>query len=64
MWPVIIIGLAVLLALLVLYAQRQSADVSSTGNKEPGDWWGPWMGPWSRSGGNGAAWCLKGDQGR
>lgn len=59
MWPIIIIGLVILLALL----DRQGAGVSMHTIKEPGDWWGPWMGQWTRSGGDGAAWQLKGDQG-
>jgi hypothetical protein len=59
MSPVIIIGLAILIVLLViLYNQSQSTGGSTLIVKERGDWWGPWWGPWPHSGGHGAHWPL------
>ncbi len=61
MWPLIIIGLAIIVGALIVvaYEQRRSADTPAgeiVVIPEEGDWWGPWWGYWPYSGGSSGGW--------
>ncbi len=59
MWPLVIIGLAIIVGVLVIvaYGKRQaSPQEGEVVVYEEGDWWGPWWGHWPRSGGSSGSW--------